>query len=145
MGEVEQRRDARVERLERPHEVAGVHVLGAECGRDLEPDAAEVVQQGPVGADAAHRGLPRVAVRVHEARQHQRALGIHDARVTHRRPLFQTRDQTVLDHDVDPFEAPLARIADQHPSTPHHRLHRGSIFDRRCSRHGPQAPRRSCA
>jgi hypothetical protein len=88
--------------------------------RDLEPDAAEVVEQRPVGADAAHRGLPRVAVRVHEARQDEGAVRIQHPGVRHFRGRFDPGDAPVLDHDVRALEATLARIAGQHPSSPHH-------------------------
>ena len=44
----------------------------------VEADAAEVVQQRPIRADAAQRRLPGVAMRVHEAGHHDLAAGVED-------------------------------------------------------------------
>ena len=64
--EVEDRRDAGVERLERADEVARVDVLGGAARRDRHPHPAEVLHQRPVGADPPKRGLPGVPVGVDE-------------------------------------------------------------------------------
>ncbi len=61
MREVEQRRDARVERLERADVVAGVHVLRLVARGDRLPDSAEVLGQRPVRAERAHRATATCA------------------------------------------------------------------------------------
>ena len=71
--EVEHAGDARVERFERADVVAGVDVLGGVDAGRVDADAEEVVEQRPVGADPAHRGLPDVAVGVDEARDRSAA------------------------------------------------------------------------
>jgi hypothetical protein len=100
VGEVEHGRDAGVERLERADVVAGVDVLGLDEGREVEPDAAEVVEQGPVGADPAQRRLPGVAMGVHETRQHDLAGGVEQLAVGHVEVGLDRRDHAVLDEDV---------------------------------------------
>ena len=79
---VDGRRHARVDRLEGGEQVAGIYVLRPEplAGLQVVPD--EVLRQRPVGAVAAHRGLPHVTVRVDHARRHD-ATG----RVDLQRPL----------------------------------------------------------
>ena len=79
---VDGRRHARVDRLEGGEQVACIHVLRPEplAGLQVVPD--EVLRQRPVGAVAAHRGLPHVTVRVDHARHHD-ATG----RVDLQRPL----------------------------------------------------------
>ena len=133
MGEVEQRGDPAVERLQRAHVVAGVDVLGPEGARDLEPHAAEVVEQRPVRADAAHRRLPGVAVRVHEAGQDQRSRPRRPPARRRPRPIGPiARDAAVLDHDVRALEPALPGIADQHLPTAHHQPHARQYLRSRC-------------
>ena len=64
---------ARLERLQRRQQVARVDVLRAE-DPPLEVVEDEVLRERPVGAVAAHRRLPHVAVRVDHAR-HDDAVG----------------------------------------------------------------------
>jgi hypothetical protein len=143
--EVEQGGDTAVERLQCAGVVAGVHVLGAVFARDLEPHAAEVVEQGPVGADAAHRGLPGVAMGVDEAGEHQHAGRIDDLRPGHRVRSPDLRDAAVLDHDVGVFEATVTGVADQHAAPFDHQSHGRQYLRSRCFRRGPPAPPRFCA
>ena len=56
--------------------IAGVDVVGRVLGRDVHADPAEVLHQGPVGADRAQDRLPCVAVRVDESRHHHHAARI---------------------------------------------------------------------
>ena len=65
---VDARGHARVDGLQRGEQVAGVHVLGAEVAARLQVVPDEVLGERPVGAVAAHRGLPHVAVGVDHAR-----------------------------------------------------------------------------
>ena len=68
--------DAGVEGLEGGQDVAGVDVLGPEepAGLQVVPD--EVLGQRPVGAVAAHRGLPHVPMRVDHAGHDDAAGGV---------------------------------------------------------------------
>ena len=74
--------DAGLERVPGRDEVAGVDVLGTEGPAVLEVVPDEVLGERPVGAVAAHRGLPHVPVRVDHARHDDAA-----ARVDLLRPL----------------------------------------------------------
>ena len=65
-----------VERLDRREQVAGVDVLRAERLAVLEVVPDEVLREGPVGAVAAHRGLPHVPVGVDHARHDDAAGGV---------------------------------------------------------------------
>ena len=85
--------DAGLERLPGGQQVAGVDVLGPERLAVLEVVPDEVLGQRPVGAVAAHRGLPHVPVGVDHARHHDaagrvdlpRALGHVEGRARPRR------------------------------------------------------------
>ena len=65
--------DAGVDRLGGGEQVAGVDVLGAEVLAVLEVVPDEVLGERPVGAVAAHGGLPHVPVGVDHARHHDAA------------------------------------------------------------------------
>ena len=70
---VDRGRHAGVERLDAGEHVAGVDVLRPEGLAVLEVVPDEVLGQRPVGAVAAHRGLPHVPVGVDHARHHDAA------------------------------------------------------------------------
>ena len=97
---VEQRRDPGVERLERAGVVPDVDVLGPVVEPDLAEHVVEVGVERAAREHAAHRRLPRVPVRVDEARQHELPgrvdlLGIADVELR-----ADLDDLPVLDQDV---------------------------------------------
>jgi len=123
---VEQGRDAAVHGFERTGVVADVDVLGPVEAADLAEHDREVVVEGARRKDAAHRRLPRVPVRVDEARHHDHPgrvdlLRVRDAEVT-----ADVDDLAVLDEDVavrDVSEVGVHRddkaVADQKPLRAH--------------------------
>jgi hypothetical protein len=74
-------RHAGVYGLERPQEVAGVHILRAEGRRQGVEDQREVPVERNVRRDAAEYRLPGVPVRVHEARDNDGGCGVDDLAV----------------------------------------------------------------
>ena len=73
---VDARGHAGVDRLQRGEQVPRVHVLGPEVLARLEVVPDEVLGERPVGAVAAHRGLPHVPVRVDHAGHDDAARGV---------------------------------------------------------------------
>ena len=73
---VDRRRHPGVQGLDRGQPVARGDVLGAELLAVLEVVPDEVLGQRPVGAVAAHRGLPHVPVGVDHAGHHDAAAGV---------------------------------------------------------------------
>jgi hypothetical protein len=105
VGPVEQRRDPRVERLDRAEQVPYIGVLGTEVAGEAGVQAGHVLAEGPVAGDRPQLRLPGVAVGVDEARHHDRA-----ARVDHRRPFrglevgADRGDPLAFDEDVGALE-----------------------------------------
>ena len=100
MRPVEQRRDSGVERFERPCVVADVHVLGAVVEPDLPEHVGEVRVEGAAREHAAHRGLPRVAMRVDEPGQDELPGRVHHLGVSELERWADLDDLAVLDQDV---------------------------------------------
>ena len=73
---VDERRDARVDALERAGQVAGVDVLGPVQRREAVEHLDEVVVERGVRRAAADRRLPRVPVRVDEAGDHDASRAV---------------------------------------------------------------------
>ena len=78
--------DARVERLGGGEQVARVHVLRAEVPPGLQVVPDEVLGERPVGAVAAHRGLPHVPVGVDHAGHHDAVASRRSRRCPRARP-----------------------------------------------------------
>jgi hypothetical protein len=96
---VDQRRDARVEALQRAGQVGRVDVLGpVERGERVE-HLDEVVVERRVGGAAADRRLPGVPVGVDEAGHDEEALGLDDLGVGADVRLDRD-DLAVLDEDI---------------------------------------------
>ena len=81
---VDERRDARVDALERAPQVGGVDVVGPVVRRELVEDVPEVGDQRVVRGARPDRRLPGVAVGVDEARDDDVAVGVDDLRVVGR-------------------------------------------------------------
>lgn len=110
---------ARVEGLHRGEPVAGVDVLGAELPAVFQVVPDEVLGEGPVGAVAAHRGLPHVAVRVDHARHHDAARGVDLHRpVGDRQSRTDRRDPVVHDEHVGVREDLALTVDGQHGPAP---------------------------
>jgi hypothetical protein len=73
---VDARGDAGVDRLGGGEQVAGAHVPRPEVLTRLQVVPDEVLGERPVGAVAAHRGLPHVPVGVDHARHHDPVPGV---------------------------------------------------------------------
>ncbi len=116
---VDARGHARVDGLQRGEQVAGVHVLGAEVAARLQVVPDEVLRQRPVGAVAAHRGLPHVAVGVDHARQDDAARGVDlpgPVGDCHARP--DLGDAVAGDEDVRAGQHPVSGVDRQHGTAP---------------------------
>ena len=90
---------ARVERLDRRQQVAGVDVLGAEDLPPLQVEEHEVLGQRPVGAVPAQRGLPHVPVGVDHPRNHDAVRGVDLVRGVRRVQSGPDRGDLVADHE----------------------------------------------
>ncbi len=98
---VDRGRDAGVEGLDGRQPVAGGDVLRPELLPVLEVVPDEVLGERPVGAVAAHGGLPHVAVRVDHAGHHDAAPGVDlGGALGDLQPLADRGDAVVQDQDV---------------------------------------------
>ena len=97
---VEQRRDARVERLERAGVVADVDVLWAVVPADTAEHHREVVVERAGREDATDRRLPRVAVRVDEPRHDDHAARVDLLGIAYLETSADLDDHPVLDEHV---------------------------------------------
>ncbi len=123
---VHDRRDTGVDRLDRGEQIAGVHVLGAEepAGLQVVPD--EVLGERPIGAVAAHRGLPHVAVGVDHAGHDDAVRGVDDGgALGDVESGTDGGDAVVDDQHVGAREHPARRV---------HRQYRPASQDHRSSR-----------
>jgi hypothetical protein len=123
---VEERRHARVQRLERAGVVADVDVLRAVEAADLAEHDREVVVERAGGQHAADRRLPRVPVRVDEAGHHDHPgrvdlLGVRDPEIPP-----DVHDLAVLDENLAARDVADGRVhrddeavADQQPLRAH--------------------------
>ena len=91
-------RHAGVDRLDRGQQVTGVDVLRPEYLAPLQVVPDEVLGQRPVGAVAAHRGLPHVPVRVDHAGHHDAAAGVDLRRALRDRQPGPDRGDLVAGH-----------------------------------------------
>ena len=116
---VDRRRDAGVERLDRRQQVARVDVLGTEALAVFQVVPDEVLRERPVGAVAAHGGLPHVPVGVDHAGQHDAARGVDlDRAVGHRQLRADGLDPLADDEDVGRGEDRVAGVHREHGPAP---------------------------
>ncbi len=120
MGEVQDGRDARVQRLERADEVADVDVLRGVAGGERRADPEEVVQQRPVRADPAQRGLPGVPMRVDEAGHDHPALRVDDLGIGPVEVPADRPDPVVLDEHRAALDLPDRRVHREHVAVGQH-------------------------
>ena len=107
---VDERRDARVDALERAPQVAGVHVVGPVVRRELVEDRPEVGDQREVRRARPDRRLPRVPMGVDEARDDDVAGRVDRARPVRGQVPADGRDLVVLDQDVGPGQFADLRV-----------------------------------
>ena len=114
---------AGLDRLERRQQVARVDVLRAEDLAPLEVVEDEVLGERPVGAVAAHRRLPHVAVGVDHARHDDPAGGVDLRRaLRHLEPGADRRDLLADDEHVGIPEDVVRVVHGQHgPAAQHDR------------------------
>jgi hypothetical protein len=117
---VEQRRDTAVERLEGAGVVADVDVLRAVEAADLAEHDREVVVEGAGRQDAADGRLPRVPVRVDEARHHDHPCRVDLLGVGYRQAAADLDDLPVLDEDVRVRDVPDLGIHRDDEAVPDH-------------------------
>jgi hypothetical protein len=110
---IDERRDARVDALERAPEVRCINVVGAVVRRELVEDRPEVGDQREVRRARPDRGLPRVAVGVDEARNDDVAVGVDNLRVCRTQVRADLGDRVALDEDVGAGQLAQCRILGQ--------------------------------
>ena len=120
---VDRRGDAGVERLDGRQPVAGGDVLGAELLAVLEVVPDEVLGERPVGAVAAHRGLPHVPVGVDHPGHDDAAAGVDLLRALgHVQAGADGGDPVVDDQDVGVGQDRAGVVHGQHrAAAQHHR------------------------
>ena len=115
--------DAGVDALDGGQQVPGVHVLRSEVLAGLQVVPDEVLGERPVGAVAAHRGLPHVPVGVDHARHHHATGGVDlDGALGHAQRGADRGDPVAVDEHVGVLEY-LVRVV--------HRQHRAATQDHR--------------
>ena len=97
---VDERRDARVDALERAPQVGRVDVVGPVVRRELVEDRPEVGDQREVRRARPDRRLPGVPVGVDEARDDDVAGRVDRPRAVGRQAVADGGDPVVLDQDV---------------------------------------------
>ena len=110
---VHERRDARVDALERAPAVRREHVVRPVVRSELVEDRAEVGDQREVRGARPDRRLPRVAVGVDEARDHDVAGGIDDPRAVRRQVRPDGGDGVAVDEDVGLRQLAEGRVLGQ--------------------------------
>ena len=131
---VEQGGDPRVERFERAHQVGDVDVFGAVLEADVVEHPREILVESAAGQHAADGRLPRVAMRIHEARHDDAVAGVDDVGVRAGRQVGAHRGNRVpVDQHIGVRHVAEHRIEGEHVSTPNQR---GSIAEDVSADHG---------
>ena len=110
---VDEGRDARVDALEGAPEVGREDVVGPIVRAELVEDRAEVGDQRVVRGARPDRRLPRVAVAVDEARDHDVAGGVDDLRAVRGQVGPDGLDRGAVDEDVGPRQLAEIRVLRQ--------------------------------
>ncbi|WP_329048146.1 hypothetical protein OG738_37570 [Amycolatopsis sp. NBC_01488] len=105
-------------------QVAEVDVFGPVVRLERAVHRDAVLVERPVGAEAAERRLPGVAVGVDEPGQHDLARGVDDLGVGAVDSGADGRDPAVLDQHVTAGEIPDGRVHADHHAAAQECLHR---------------------
>ena len=110
-----------VDRLDGRQQVPRVHVLRPERLAPVQVVPDEVLGQRPVGAVAAHRGLPHVPVGVDHAWHHDAAGGVDLGRAgRHLQARAHFGDALASDQDVSARQDPVRVVHRQHGAAAEH-------------------------
>src|SRR5262245_61723987 len=121
MRPVNRRRDTGIYRLDGGEQVPCIDVFRAEDLAPIQVVEVEVVSECPVGAIAAQRGLPHMAVRVDHAGHENTAAGINlDGAVRHSEFLANCSDVLIDDENVATVHQPDTWIDAHHDGVAEH-------------------------